>query len=98
MEFVDIAHQERVKTIIANRAGWRCECDGTCGTHAGRCERRHGDTTIETTPMVTTDYTLKQVTRIRRTLLVVTEEPEPAALCGDCLEKLPTNRMADTTK
>lgn len=27
---------------VRARAGWRCECDGACGTHAERCPHQHG--------------------------------------------------------
>jgi len=35
--------------IRSERAGWRCECDGICGRHEGRCERRQGDPTTSAT-------------------------------------------------
>ncbi len=29
---------------IKERAGWRCECEGECGSsHRGRCQAHHGD-------------------------------------------------------
>ena len=29
--------------IRFERAGGRCECDGRCGRHVGRCQARHGE-------------------------------------------------------
>jgi hypothetical protein len=34
----EISHRIRFE-----RADGRCECDGRCGRHTGRCQARHGD-------------------------------------------------------
>lgn len=34
---------KQISLRIRDRAGWRCECTGECGTHHERCDAKNGE-------------------------------------------------------